>query len=122
MATLGLSLARNTFRTWTANLGLSILPTPTPQTAGRLSLALPSLRTLLELFPPIVLAVPKKKTSHSKKRMRSANKGLKDKTNIVNCPGCGSPKRAHHICPECYSQVNRAWKAQNRQMPTEISV
>ncbi|CAG8712003.1 7369_t:CDS:1, partial [Dentiscutata heterogama] len=28
------------------------------------------------------LAAPKKKTSHSKKRMRSANKGLKDKTNI----------------------------------------
>lgn len=38
-----------------------------------------SLQSLLELFPPFVLAVPKKKTSHSRKAMRSANKGLKDK-------------------------------------------
>lgn len=45
------------------------------------SLALPSLLApLLELFPSIVLAVPKKKVSHSRKSMRSANKGLKDKT------------------------------------------
>lgn len=38
-----------------------------------------SLQSLLELFPPFLLAVPKKKTSHSRKAMRSANKGLKDK-------------------------------------------
>ena len=37
------------------------------------------LDSLLELFPPFLLAVPKKKTSHSRKAMRSANKGLKDK-------------------------------------------
>lgn len=37
------------------------------------------LAPLLELFPPIALAVPKKKVSHSRKSMRSANKGLKDK-------------------------------------------
>ena len=35
--------------------------------------------SLLELIPPFLLAVPKKKTSHSRKSMRSANKGLKDK-------------------------------------------
>lgn len=40
---------------------------------------LPSLASVLELFPPFLLAVPKKKTSHSRKAMRSANKGLKDK-------------------------------------------
>ncbi|CAG8730752.1 3152_t:CDS:2 [Gigaspora rosea] len=39
---------------------------------------------LAEVFEPFLWAAPKKKTSHSKKRMRSANKGLKDKTNIVN--------------------------------------
>jgi large subunit ribosomal protein L32 len=37
---------------------------------------------LLELFPSIVLAVPKKKVSHSRKAMRAANKGLKDKQSI----------------------------------------
>ncbi|CAG8619500.1 7647_t:CDS:1, partial [Funneliformis mosseae] len=44
---------------------------------------------LAQILGPILWAVPKKKTSHSKKRMRSANKGLKDKTNIVDCLGCG---------------------------------
>ncbi|KAF9512610.1 hypothetical protein BS47DRAFT_1297519, partial [Hydnum rufescens UP504] len=58
-------------------------------------------------FPSIVLAVPKKKVSHSRKGMRSANKGLKDKTNIVACPACGQPKLAHHLCQSCYSQMSR---------------
>ncbi|KAG8743432.1 hypothetical protein FRC12_015053 [Ceratobasidium sp. 428] len=88
MTALGISLARTTLRSWTTSFGLAALPTPAPsvQTAGKLSLLLPSLRTLLELFPPIVLAVPKKKTSHSKKRMRSANKGLKDKISMSAFP------------------------------------
>lgn len=37
-----------------------------------------SLASLRELLPPWVLAVPKSKTSHSKKAMRSSNKGLKE--------------------------------------------
>jgi len=67
--------------------------------------------SLLELLPPIVLAVPKSKVSHSRKRMRSANKGLKEKLNVVTCPGCGRAKRAHHICPNCYSEISRSFKA-----------
>jgi len=43
------------------------------------------LDSLLELFPPFLLAVPKKKTSHSRKAMRSANKGLKDKRSACPC-------------------------------------
>lgn len=35
---------------------------------------------LAELFPPFLLAAPKSKTSHSRKSMRSATKGLKNKT------------------------------------------
>lgn len=55
-------------------LGRSLLPQwPT------FSLAIPSIQALLDLFPPFLLAVPKSKTSHSRKAMRSANKGLKDK-------------------------------------------
>ncbi|OSX67610.1 hypothetical protein POSPLADRAFT_1129705 [Postia placenta MAD-698-R-SB12] len=72
-------------------------------------------QSLLELFPPFLLAVPKKKTSHSRKAMRSANKGLKDKQNLVHCPGCGSPKLAHHLCPSCYSDLNRTWKSKAKQ-------
>ncbi|EIM92441.1 uncharacterized protein STEHIDRAFT_23042, partial [Stereum hirsutum FP-91666 SS1] len=70
--------------------------------------------SLLELLPGWVLAVPKKKISHSRKAMRSANKGLKDKQNLVNCPACGSAKLAHHLCPNCYSGLNRGWKADAR--------
>ncbi|KAL5518912.1 hypothetical protein ACEPAH_595 [Sanghuangporus vaninii] len=85
------------------------------------SLAIPSWSSLLELFPSIVLAVPKKKVSHSRKAMRSAHKGLRDKSNIVNCPGCGSAKLAHHLCPNCYSQISRAHKREARDsVPIEL--
>ncbi|WWC60236.1 mitochondrial 54S ribosomal protein bL32m [Kwoniella dejecticola CBS 10117] len=74
-----------------------------------------SLESILELIPPIVWAsVPKKKTSHSRKSMRSANKGLKNKTNLSLCEACGSIKLTHHICPTCYSQISRRWKREAR--------
>jgi hypothetical protein len=89
---MALPLARTSARTaWTSRffgLGLTLTPASSGATlklTEKLS-ALPSLKTLLELFPPIVLAVPKKKTSPSKKRMRSANKGLKDKTSACPSP------------------------------------
>ncbi|KAG6879696.1 hypothetical protein C0992_012543 [Termitomyces sp. T32_za158] len=44
---------------------------------------IPSLKSLLELIPPFLLAVPKSKISHSRKSMRSANKGLKDKQSLM---------------------------------------
>ncbi|KLO20295.1 hypothetical protein SCHPADRAFT_796453, partial [Schizopora paradoxa] len=79
-----------------------------------LQLAIPSLASLWELLPPFLLAVPKKKVSHSRKAMRAANKGLKDKTNLVSCPACGSPKLAHHLCASCYSQISRGFKREAR--------
>lgn len=42
------------------------------------------LSSLLELLPPIVLAVPKRKVTHSRKSMRSANKHPKNKTSEFN--------------------------------------
>ncbi|KAG8892111.1 hypothetical protein FRB99_002945, partial [Tulasnella sp. 403] len=83
--------------------------------------AIPAIQSLWDLFPPFLLAVPKKKVSHSRKNMRSANKGLKDKTHIVNCPACGGPKLAHHLCPACYSSMSRAWKAANKE-PVEVGL
>ncbi|TFK57252.1 hypothetical protein OE88DRAFT_1671106 [Heliocybe sulcata] len=78
---------------------------------------IPTLQSLLDLFPPFLLAVPKKKVSHSRKGMRSALKGLKDKLNLVHCPACGSPKLAHNLCPNCYSQLSRSWKQQMKEQP-----
>ena len=41
--------------------------------------SIPLLPSLRDIIPSFVFAVPKKKVSHSRKAMRSANKGLKDK-------------------------------------------
>ncbi|KAF9481393.1 hypothetical protein BDN70DRAFT_876359 [Pholiota conissans] len=107
-----------------ASLRPALSSSPWPPVASlalpALSWSMPSLQSLLDLFPPFLLAVPKSKTSHSRKAMRAANKGLKDKQNITNCPGCGGVKLAHHICPNCYSAVNRQWKAKNREAANDI--
>ena len=68
-------------------LGRSLLPQwSAPAFLSGLSLSMPSLQPLLDLFPPFLLAVPKSKTSHSRKAMRSANKGLKDKQSMPYRP------------------------------------
>jgi large subunit ribosomal protein L32 len=56
-----------------------ILFAPPLSTILGASWSIPLLPSLRELIPPFLLAVPKKKVSHSRKAMRSANKGLKDK-------------------------------------------
>lgn len=62
--------------------------------------SLPSI--LSELWESILWAVPKKKTSHRKKRQRFlAGKALKDVTNLNTCSACGNVKRAHLLCPYC---------------------
>lgn len=59
---------------------------------------------------PILWAAPKKKTSHSKKRMRASNKGLQQKENITSCPACGNHKLLHHLCGNCYSDLKKKSK------------
>ncbi|GAN00629.1 conserved hypothetical protein [Mucor ambiguus] len=61
---------------------------------------------------PILWAAPKKKTSHSKKRMRASNKGLQQKENVTACPACGSNKLLHHLCGNCYSDIKKKAKSQ----------
>ncbi|KAF1810285.1 hypothetical protein P152DRAFT_373490, partial [Eremomyces bilateralis CBS 781.70] len=74
------------------------------------AIALPSLipalsgasAILREIWDSVLRAVPKKKTTHSKKRMRQlAGKALKDVKFLVKCPACGRPKKAHFLCPYC---------------------
>ncbi|GAA5953500.1 hypothetical protein JCM8115_000542 [Rhodotorula mucilaginosa] len=81
-----------------------------------------TLAGLRELLPPWLLAAPKRRTTHGAKRMRSSNKGLKEKQNIVSCPGCGSPKLAHHLCHECHTAFRREIHREARGgngLPTE---
>ncbi|KAF9546784.1 hypothetical protein EC957_009389 [Mortierella hygrophila] len=69
-----------------------------------------------DLLPSIVWAsVPKSKTSHSKKRMRQATKGLKEQRNIVECPGCGQAKLMHHLCQHCYRDMKGRGPSSNAE-------
>lgn len=64
------------------------------------SLTLPPI--LLGIWESILRAVPKKKTSHRKKRQRfMAGNALKDVTSLNKCSACGNVKRAHLLCPYC---------------------
>lgn len=46
------------------------------------------------------MAVPKKKTSQSRRNMRRAHDALPD-INTQECSNCGGRKLSHHICPSC---------------------
>ena len=62
-------------------------------------LSFPSLGSIWEA---VLRAVPKKKTSHRKKRQRFlAGKALKDVTETNRCSACGNIKRMHLLCPYC---------------------
>jgi ribosomal protein L32 len=72
-----------------------------------LSIAIPGLQIRLpqifeDIWESVLKAVPKKKTSHAKKRHRQmAGKALKDVHSLCTCPGCGHTKRMHRLCPQC---------------------
>jgi len=46
------------------------------------------------------MAVPKKKTSQSRRNMRRSHHALKA-VNSGECSNCGSRKLPHHICNSC---------------------
>jgi len=46
------------------------------------------------------MAVPKKRTSKSKRDMRRSHHGMK-MPNLSTCPQCNEPVLPHHVCPEC---------------------
>ncbi len=46
------------------------------------------------------MAVPKRKTSKSKKRMRRSHHALKS-ISTTTCPNCGAVKLPHRVCLEC---------------------
>ena len=46
------------------------------------------------------MAVPKKKTSPSRRNMRRSHHALSPPT-YAECPDCGELKRPHHMCQSC---------------------
>ncbi|HLR34216.1 MAG TPA: 50S ribosomal protein L32 [Tissierellales bacterium] len=53
------------------------------------------------------MAVPKRKTSKSKKNMRRASSYRLSKATIVECPQCHEPKEPHRVCRSCGYYKNR---------------
>ena len=47
-----------------------------------------------------IMAVPKRKTTRSKRDMRRSHDALKPAA-YGECPNCGELKRPHHICAAC---------------------
>jgi large subunit ribosomal protein L32 len=97
-------LSQRLLQTKTATQLSRILSTPLLPSAAlsipSLSLHIPGL--FADIWDGVLKAVPKKKTSHMKKRHRQlAGKALKDVNSVNTCPACGKPKRAHLLCPYC---------------------
>lgn len=46
------------------------------------------------------MAVPKKRTSKTRKRKRRTHFKLTG-PKLNSCPQCGEPKANHHVCPHC---------------------
>ncbi|KAF2461309.1 hypothetical protein BDY21DRAFT_368566 [Lineolata rhizophorae] len=81
-------------------------------------ISLPGL--LADLWDSVLRAVPKKKTSHMKKRHRQyAGKALKDLTELNKCSGCGRVKRAHVLCPYCVASIKDFWKTGSKPKESE---
>ena len=53
------------------------------------------------------MAVPKRKTSPSRRGMRRSHDALKV-TRSMECTNCGGTKLPHHICNSCGYYKNRA--------------
>jgi large subunit ribosomal protein L32 len=47
------------------------------------------------------VAVPKRRTSRSKRDMRRANHDKVTVPNLIACPNCKEPCVPHRVCPAC---------------------
>ena len=52
------------------------------------------------------MAVPKHKTSKSKRDSRRAQ-WKTSAPSVTKCPQCGEPTLPHHVCPECGTYKGR---------------
>lgn len=66
-------------------------------------------RCIFETLKEVLLnfAVPKKKVTLAKRRIRAKSLAIENKMNLYACPTCGSPKRKHNLCRTCLNRVNK---------------
>ena len=90
---------------YSRQLSLPLLPSLGFALPSAIQLNIPGL--VEGIWESILRAVPKKKTSHMKKRHRQyAGKALKDVTALNKCSACGNVKRAHLLCPYCVNGMH----------------
>lgn len=53
------------------------------------------------------MAVPKRKTSKTRRDKRRASSYRLNKATVVECPQCHEPKQPHRICSACGYYKNR---------------
>ena len=63
----------------------------------------------------LLMAVPKKKTTPSKKKLRHRHKWLKNRTDIETCAVCGNTKLMNHLCGNCLERVRTETAEQRRE-------
>ena len=66
-------------------------------------------------LPPL-MAVPKRKTSKARRDKRRATHAI-EAPRVNTCPQCGSPKRAHRVCPTCGTYKGREVEPLRLQAP-----
>ncbi|KAI8802821.1 hypothetical protein BJ742DRAFT_777818 [Cladochytrium replicatum] len=57
----------------------------------------------------ILFAVPKKKRTYRRRKLRWHALWLKPNKSIRRCPHCGEPTLLHHVCKTCLRKAQRAF-------------
>ena len=92
------------------------LPAPrgAPGDRGLTTAARPPRGLRLDWRP--LMAVPKRKTSKSRRDKRRATHSI-ESVRVNLCPQCNSPKRPHHVCPTCGTYKGREVEALKLRAP-----
>ncbi|MBV9736128.1 MAG: 50S ribosomal protein L32 [Acidisphaera sp.] len=67
------------------------------------------------------MAVPKRKTSPSRRGMRRSHEALV-RAPHAECPTCGELRRPHHICPHCGEYDGREVAAAGKALKGTVRV
>ena len=61
------------------------------------------------------MAVPKRKTTRSRRDMRRAHHDKVTAPNVIPCPKCGDMMMSHRVCPACGFYKGRAVVVKDEQ-------
>lgn len=68
-------------------------------------------------------AVPKKRTSYTRKRIRNAPKHLKPVSNYIACPECKNLKLLHMLCGHCLKEtMQKTAEMRNAELETKLQL